>query len=280
MLRRKLRRANSVDQQLIPHLSHPKGGIIVRLYRDVITLQLGDTYICHLVSPSIGNGPHRIVLNTDDLDAFITFPSGMRVQVKDRQLIFQDDMKVDCQQAKLWLQPPRKVNHMSRAWLNQSFEKRLIRLQSQFPWQLEEHRLVQEKIQLFLTQPNATHGSDIIGLGSGSTPLGDDAIFGYILSKRFLGLDDALGKDIWIHQHRLKTTPLSSEMLDDALHGAYSETFILWLMQIIQSDNLQVDDSIAQLGGNSGKMTLHSFYTHTCRYLKEATHENIPTYSS
>lgn len=142
----------------------------------------------------------------------------------------------------------------------------------------EEHALIQVKLRKFFLDPNPKTLSTILGLGSGSTPIGDDAIFGYILSQRFLGKSLTWIDPFVVHRFS-QTTLLSQEMLLDVYQGNYSQQFMDWIDTLIHDPSQDHDDPVRGLGGHSGFMILSSFYHFTIQSLKEEPYEFIFTYS-
>lgn len=276
---RKWPQANSIDATIVPLLSSQKSGTVLRCYRDVMTLQFAEHEVIHLVHPRLGNGPKRVVLNPYPFGPFITFKPGIRVKVHAAQLLIEPDVEIDLTQASVWQPKPLIKVEKEVAAFRQYLAYRSLQLKPLLVDPLRyEIASCQKKIQTFLSQPQFEHLSTILGLGSGSTPLGDDAMLGYILAQRFFGQDTS-AIESWIHANQHLTTPLSVEMLTEALHGEYSEVFIEWLTSVQQQTSERLDLSIAQLGGNSGAMILNSFYATALFQLKEMHHANLFTYT-
>ena len=268
---------NSLDTISSHLLQTQKVGTILRAYRHMVTIQTNDGDHLHIVNPTLGNGPRRIVLDPYPDEVFITLYPGMRVALSPTNLLINDTYEVHLRDTAVWTLPVvEKVKlrrHHFLLYLEQC-------IQHFYPDQtlFHEHSLTKEKVKRFFLKPSSLNIANILGLGSGSTPVGDDALCGYILSQRLLGKSPTL-----IHplatDHFSQTTLVSQEMLSDVYQGLYSEVFTDWLYQLIHQPKLGIDESIQKLGGNSGAMILYSFYHFTIASLKEESYEHVFAYS-
>ncbi len=271
-----LLRASSFDIQSTQLLQKQKLGRVLRTYTHTLTLQFSSSAIVHLVQAHIGDGPKRIVLDKHMSTPFRNdlTDTSVLVQWNEKNILLgRDDMIIDFHDAYLWEKPLPKHHIVAISsihhWISHHFDS------NQFSF--DEPFMVLRRIHTFIGQPTADKAFSILGLGGGSTPLGDDAILGVVLAQRFLGIPSTLNlMKPYLDQ---KTTALSSEMLLDALEGNYSALFIRWLQGISSSQSKVLESDIDALGGSSGKMIRYSFYTYINHYLKEYTHENISTYS-
>lgn len=269
---------NSIDSKYVSLLLKQRGGVVLRRYQSVVTLKLDDQLEIHIVDQSIGNGPRRLVLNPLPHHSFITFSEGLRVKLKPYQIEFSHGVIVDWSNAKVWQPKPiQKQQHLTRGFLKYLQTRATVMEQTIANPFATEIEFVKKKIVQFLESPNLENINAIIGLGSGSTPIGDDAVLGYILARRFFGQSLTLLHP-WMNQSP-GTTPLSIEMLRDAYLGEYSELFINWLTSLQKETNQEIDMKIAQLGGNSGAMILKSFYSFSIQILKENQNEYLSTYT-
>lgn len=276
---RKRLQASSLDAISSHLLLTHQVGVVLRFYQHVITIRFPGDFLLHLVSPVIHNGPRRIVI--DPFPDFLvkSMVLGMRVTISKTDILLGDLYVINLKNSHLWTMPPMQKLSQHRQTLLSYIQSRFDLFHQDFPNPLmNELAQVRKKISTFLTQPEPYPLLDLIGLGSGSTPLGDDAILGYLLSQRFVG--KPLTKfHHFIQSKTLQTTDLSKEMLLDAYLGNYSEPFLDWLISMQKGNQEELDATIVNLGGNSGWMILESFYQHTIRHLKEDNHEFIFTYT-
>lgn len=259
----------SFDAKHSRHWREPMTGVVLRVFKDVVTLRLADGSVLHLVTPAIGNGPHRwVIASFESWQPKRESPCSIR----NGRLVL-GDVAASMEGALPWWpleeEPHTIPTKTLLMYLLNRYEQSMKRYLSE---QLDSP-IVMEKIEIFLKYATLDHARAILGLGSGSTPLGDDALLGYMLARRLLGKPLTPLTELLIDAERL-TTALSYEMLIDAHRGDYSETFQRWLKNVL---DLKPDDdhSIAALGGNSGAMILYSFYQTCIRILKEEHHENV-----
>ena len=264
--------ALSVDASLIDRFKKPSLGRIIRVFPHAVSILFAPSTIIHLLPPSVGNGPNRVILPTH---AFGTSLNGMRTWVNNNQLYIHSTLMIDFGSSPSWFAPAMDYRFVLRQQLLQTMEHRYP---SPHVWfQHDDHPRVQDRIEQFLRHPYASQAQAILGLGSGSTPMGDDALVGAMLAWRLFNLPIPFSK-LRLHW-RKQTTALSYEMLEDTLVGRYSDLFIRWMKSLVNHNDENVENLIAQLGGNSGKMIRHSFYHIAMQWMKENVHENILTYS-
>jgi hypothetical protein len=276
---RYLLQASSFDTTCSHLLLTQKVGVVLRIYHHAITIRFPGDFLLHLVDAKLGNGPKRIVLEAFPDTLMENLVQGTNVTITKDDIIIKDHASVRFQHGRLWVMPPIEKSKQVINTLLQHIEKRMVRFHGLFTNPLgDELRQVKTKIESFLRVREKASLLALIGLGSGSTPIGDDAILGYILSERFLG-HSLTHLHPLMQEHALQTTELSKEMLLDAYFGQYSETFLTWLLSIYQQNHEEQDAIIAKLGGNSGWMFLESFFQNTIRSLKEDKHEFISTYT-
>ena len=276
---RYLLQASSFDTTCSHLLLTQKVGVVLRIYHHAITIRFPGDFLLHLVDPKLGNGPKRMMLEAFP-DTFVeTLVQGMKVTITNHDIIIENHSSVRLDHGRLWMMPPIEKSKQLIDRLLHHIEKRMVRFHQLFANPLgNELRQVKTKIESFLSSREKASMLALIGLGSGSTPIGDDAILGYVLSERFLG-HSLTNLHTLMQDHPLQTTELSKEMLLDAYLGQYSETFLTWLLSIFKQNHEEQDSVIAQLGGNSGWMFLESFFQNTIRSLKEDKHEFIYTYT-
>jgi hypothetical protein len=279
MKKRKSLQANSLDVMSTHLLADQKVGVVSRVFKEVVTVDFAQTERVHFVLDKVGNGPRRVVLDAS-ISAFEEIEVGQPVSVTAIHTVELDSQVIDAREATLWEQGQWQEINIPKAVLLTYLTKRSLNLKilNIDPF-IHEQSLVQQTIQQFIDAPTENNLEQIIGLGSGSTPLGDDALLGWILANHMLGIKlDNLAKQI-LPILKKATTPLSAEVLKDALDKNYSEVFIRWFQGLIALNTTTADETILGLGGNSGAMILTSFYQTMLKKIKEASYANISTYT-
>ncbi len=271
------RQANSLDSISSHLLQTQKMGTVLRAYQQMVTLETEDHHLLHIVQSQVGNGPRRIVLSPDSNEVLVTFYPGIQIELNPKTLYLQPSFELNLRDAVIWQMPVLEKMKLLRndflSYLYQVYASIDIKTSL-----ANEHPIIQKRLNQFFIKPTLESILQILGLGSGSTPIGDDALCGYILSQRFLGQSPKLIHSL-VAEHLSQTTPVSQEMLSDVYHGQYSQIFIDWLQQLIHHPRLGIDQPIRGLGGQSGKMILASFYHFTIQSLKEGTYEHLFAYS-
>ena len=269
--------ASSLDSISSHLLQTQKMGTVLRAYQQMVTLETEDHHLLHIVQSHVGNGPRRIVLSPDSNEVLVTFYPGMQIELNPKALYLQPSFVLNLRDAVIWQMPVLEKIKLLRndflSYLHQVYAS--IDMTNSLA---NEHPIIQKKLNQFFIKPTLESILKILGLGSGSTPIGDDALCGYILSQRFLGQSPKLIHSL-VTDHLSQTTPVSQEMLRDVYYGQYSQIFIDWLKELIHHPRLGIDQSIRGLGGQSGKMILASFYHFTIQSLKEENYEHLFAYS-
>ena len=106
---------------------------------------------------------------------------------------------------------------------------------------------------------------DLIGLGSGSTPSGDDLVVGMLAACSALGTT-TLALALGTAEIRQRTHPVSAQMIEAAIDGAFSQSLgdlASQLGQAASTEELlrQCVETIADQGANSGIAMLVGFTT-------------------
>lgn len=78
------------------------------------------------------------------------------------------------------------------------------------------------KIYAFLSEDSQVNAQQLIGLGMGSTPLGDDILLGYLIAKGSIG-EMPRWTDFLIDYALNSTTPISYHSFSEAYERAYTE---------------------------------------------------------
>jgi hypothetical protein len=97
----------------------------------------------------------------------------------------------------------------------------------------------------------AATADDLLGLGPGLTPLGDDLLAGWLAVHRLLGVATPEVDEV-LAGARARTTLLSATLLDCAAHGEVVPEFAAWLSALATSDAQRALDSLLNLGATSG----------------------------
>jgi hypothetical protein len=97
----------------------------------------------------------------------------------------------------------------------------------------------------------AEHVADLVGRGPGLTPLGDDVLAGWLVTRVAAGAPDAAVADA-VRRHRGATTALSSTLLDCALRGEALPELRAWLTALGTAGEPPAAEALVGVGATSG----------------------------
>ncbi len=110
----------------------------------------------------------------------------------------------------------------------------------------------------FIEKESFDTALQIVGLGVGLTPLGDDFLLGYILAKESLGIELA-----WLPQiltiAKKRTNMISYQSYKDVLDGYYSEQFVDMVNEFYEEKTFNHAKLILNYGATSGAGILTGF---------------------
>lgn len=113
------------------------------------------------------------------------------------------------------------------------------------------------RILEFLNDPNPHNALNILGLGPGLTPLGDDILFGHILGMNALRIQaDYIPT---IHQNLFKTSAISRQLLSDMIARDYTVFYRTFLNDFFTHYSLQTVPELLEFGATSGLGILTGF---------------------
>lgn len=251
----------SIDQNVYQDLTSSKAEVI-GIYRHTFHLLLQGEVIT--VGSHISEGKHHIVI-----DGPIEFSeSGMVlnqfIQVVNQEIligkytyhIHHDAIKPYKPYTVCFQKTPQLS--MTLSLLKELIEKEhdfnLFKYPKHDPWYAYQFA----KIGQFLNMPNLQTAYQILGLGAGLTPLGDDILTGYLLACNLLNKRPFWAMQV-IHHAKSKTSLIGSQNLLDTYQGYYPKIFHDFIEDIFMNNNLNRTRSILKLGGTSGAGILTGF---------------------
>ena len=252
----------------------------------VINLATDSNRLVSLVTSSIGDGPHNVVL---PLQRFDPAPSPDTSEVSFDQRLIVDGYRVDLLEAERWDPSPDWIairKHKER--IHQAVPRVLEVLRTRTPdpgvlclfddnrvasMQLDDHFIDAIKEPALHLISGLANGSGVpameaalklAGLGTGLTPAGDDLIAGAMLAcwagccpEHTLETLPQMARQVATH-----TTRLSAAYIQAAAVGEFG---IVWhqllkaLTQEHEEDIRELLESIVSIGHNSGAYTLAGF---------------------
>lgn len=115
-----------------------------------------------------------------------------------------------------------------------------------------------DRIDSFLSNPNIVTAKNILGLGEGLTPLGDDIILGYVMGKLVIDQVPDWFDDVLLAAKK-QTTYLSYQNLIDIYHRFYAEPFIEMIKGFFETYYLNSITDVAKIGHTSGAGIITGF---------------------
>ena len=117
---------------------------------------------------------------------------------------------------------------------------------------------IEFKINQFLKFPSYETALDIIGLGPGLTPLGDDVFLGYLMGIKTLGNDYPWVKKI-IENIKYKTNQFSLQNIMDTYLSLYPTIYIDMIEEIFNNNDLKNTLKVLDIGHTSGPGIINGF---------------------
>ncbi len=252
----KAQKANviSIDQTILEELKM-NGASVKGVYTSTIHLSLNTRILT--VGSKIGKGKHHIVI-----DQFLDFYEGNIVQgtkvlleqsmikLGDIELFLAKDCVVDFQpyeriyrhnQQTITLRKTLKT-YVTESQIYQSFMSDHTHLL---------HRLMMDKVDVFMHSPGYPSALSILGLGMGLTPFGDDVLTGFIMGLNSLGKHLPWIPDLVKDAYK-KTSSLSAQNLRDTFDRLYPDLFVALIEDFFIHERLDVVDKVLALGATSG----------------------------
>lgn len=115
-----------------------------------------------------------------------------------------------------------------------------------------------DKIDAFLLAPTWANAKNLVGMGQGLTPIGDDVLLGFLLARQAIGRDvpyvNALLEHTCVHTNRI-----SSQMLEDVANHHYADHFRDMLVGVFETGTIDFAESFLSFGETSGLAILSGF---------------------
>jgi hypothetical protein len=278
--------AQSITPAVRAWLRPARHARILHIFERVVNLIAGDA-VLSLVTPDIGNGPFNVVLPSFAFTQQITMSDPVCVYPN---AIHIGDLVLDLSSARTW-QPYPDWHHLRRQQARLRAHAPIIRavLQQHAPANSLAHVVVelpqplsslethsveaarQHWDNMYQGALNLNHAvclagtEQLVGLGSGLTPAGDDWLLGCALAAH-LGLPSPAAAALLLDTVRLAasgTGPLSACWLYAAVDGACSEYWHTLFACCLQPDSRLVYQAaldIVRQGHSSGADALAGYF--------------------
>jgi uncharacterized protein DUF2877 len=236
-------------------------------------LRLGEDFIC-IGEPAIGNGPATLIVATRFAE--LKLRQGQRAIVSNERIAISD-LLLDVGRCETW-RPPPWPNLPSPAVLRATCALLAARAANQSPTDSLAHalfaiadtafaRLARPRVAAFAASTSilrrarplrglsAPYGSvsDLVGLGPGLTPAGDDFLIGALAvlgALRQTNMHAALAQAIVVAANR--TSPLSASLLRAAAAGHVGENLHTMVAALVTGDADAALNAAAGIGHTSG----------------------------
>lgn len=236
------------------------GATIQGIYNRTIHLFVNQ----HIVTLGyqIGRGKHHVVINENA--PFHNLVVGTTVCIVDDILIMGDIMfriKKEAIETFKTYDETFQMNGMIyqtlkelKQFMVEHHDQHIFRYEKDNPWMVYQFG----EIETFLNSPDYATARNILGLGMGLTPLGDDVLTGYILALNTIGKKvfwlDKLITVAWV-----KTCRLSAQNLSDTYQRFYPDIYIDMIKDIFINHQIEKAKVVLALGKTSGAGILTGF---------------------
>lgn len=141
-----------------------------------------------------------------------------------------------------------------KAYMIKHHHHHVFRYEKDNPWMVYQFG----EIETFLNSPDYPTARNIMGLGMGLTPLGDDILTGYILGLNTIGKTvpwlEKLTTVAWV-----KTSRLSAQNLEDTYQRYYPDMYKEMIEDIFINHKIEKAKKVLKLGSTSGAGILTGF---------------------
>lgn len=263
--------AKSIAKPIHEFIFSEKVGVVHSVFDQSCNLLIADQLV-GLVAPKLGNSPYNIILDCID---FENFEVGMSVKIHDRKIFIGADLVIDLASVAIWDPKILAKNFDWRvAIVNlEELMKSMPELTKSIVGKDEMEIYLAKKIENFsaeLFSENfsaenfSTSADNLIGLGSGLTPSGDDFLAGVVgifhnfsQSNEIKSITKILDQTIISALKNSKTNMISKALLTAALQGWFAEkitNFLLVLGDKKSSDSQKKNaiNQVLSIGHSSG----------------------------
>lgn len=258
-------------------------GVVHSVFQRSCNLLIGEKLI-GIVANSLGNNPYSLVVS-DDFFAQDLEP-GMAVKIEEKQVRIGSELVIRIDQAKIWNPELHfKISEAHQIYLKleellqkQKTQKSLLRIvrnkSGEFLFDDEYEQKIALKylrfLKLFFAQEQNQQklleaASNLVGLGIGLTPSGDDFLAGIVGAFHCFAQPTRLDFVLCNAIATSKTTAISNAILSAALRGWFCEKIseLLLSLQSRRSDNNLLQnklENVYEIGHSSGSDTLAGIY--------------------
>jgi hypothetical protein len=263
--------AKSIAKPIHEFIFSEKVGVVHSVFDQSCNLLITDQLV-GLVAPKLGNSPYNIILDCID---FENFEVGMSVKIHDRKIFIGADLVIDLASAAIWDPKILAKNFDWRvAIVNlEELMKSMPELVRSIVGKDEMEIYLAKKIEnfsaelfseKFSAENFSTSADNLIGLGSGLTPSGDDFLAGVVgifhnfsQSNEIKNITKILDQTIISALKNSKTNMISKALLTAALQGWFAEkitNFLLVLGDKKSSDSQKKNaiNQVLSIGHSSG----------------------------
>ncbi|AUD63603.1 hypothetical protein BK010_08885 [Tenericutes bacterium MO-XQ] len=256
----KIAEIRSIDSKMCEAMKM-YGARVYAIHNATIHLSLKDEHILTLGS-NISEGYHHIVIDED-----INFK---KLDVNIGNLVTWDDgffnigiYQFTIQEQNIKIYEPEKTTFNME---DNHYQKTLQYVDQWFPKGISLNEkddsitnvFMIDKYKKFEMSPSYKTALDILGLGYGLTPLGDDILVGYILSKNARNIHVSWIKQI-INKSKTKTNWFSRQNLTDTYNKVYPKLYIDFIEEFFTSNNTVSLNKVISVGSTSGYGILYGF---------------------
>jgi len=243
-------------------------------YHKVLNYREGNTVVS-LCAKSISPGPHRIILNLDDLDEIESF------SLSETELIFDGKVSLVHLDHHLYKQPQtlpaitgyskkRLIIEQLNLLLGLEGGSLLMLINGEFPalspLDKELKKCLLKGLASLWCGDQKNFVKNVKGRGPGSTPSGDDFLLGYLIALSWL--IEAWGEDLHsqrelVYQTALRENPITNTFLAQAYNYELDKTWADYLnsLAVNKINRIEGDfQKLAELGHTSGEDMLSGFW--------------------
>lgn len=250
----------AIDHEIYQMIKH-NDVFIYAIHQNSLHLCLNELLIT--VGARIYEGKHHIVLDRNVIFRDIDLKIKQKACIKGDHL-YLGDLKLDIDYMAVKNYQSYDLTYLKTDNLDTVIKQLLgkidliIKEEMLIKYSSAIMKLVLNRVNQFLEEPNLGHARLILGLGQGLTPYGDDILVGYIMGRNTIGypiewiesLLDAVDE---------KTTRLSAQNIKDTYKRIYPHIYMEMIEELFKKNTIEHAIELMNIGDTSGVGMLLGF---------------------
>lgn len=211
---------------------------------------------------SIPNGLYHIGLDLDDYQSM--FHVGSEVQTQENEIRIDHKVIMIPEESIYTYQYVKQIYSVTNQMILATYELLDFIKEQKQPHLFQHHpylsteRYQFHKIVAFLFEPTLENARQILGLGMGLTPLGDDVLAGYLFASNAIGQSVSWAEELLLFAKE-QTNAISYQELNNVIHHEYHDYHKAILQDFFEDHQTNELKKWVDFGASSGVGMLTGF---------------------